>query len=136
MLTVFFYCEDVIHYEFLFMAERWTRNIIWRWWKDWESKWGEKGLIWSWEKVVASSWQCSDTFSLLIRDFLTKHCTSLIPQPPYSPDLAPVDFFLFTKLKSVLKGWWFESIEEIKKICWQSYALFQKRHSRNARSDV
>jgi transposase len=41
--------------------------------------------------------------SLLIRDFLTKHETTLVPQPPYSPDLAPADIFLFTKLKSILK---------------------------------
>jgi transposase len=42
--------------------------------------------------------------SLLIRNFLTKHEMMLVPQPPYSPDLAPVDFFLFNKLKSVLEG--------------------------------
>jgi hypothetical protein len=29
---------------------------------------------------------------------------TLIPQPLYSPDLAPVDLGLFTKLKFVLKG--------------------------------
>jgi histone-lysine N-methyltransferase SETMAR len=31
--------------------------------------------------------------SFLIREFLAKHGTTLIPQPPYSPDLAPTDFF-------------------------------------------
>jgi hypothetical protein len=35
-------------------------------------------------------------FSLLIHDFLTKHETTLIPKPPYSPDLGPADLFLFT----------------------------------------
>jgi len=30
--------------NFYFMARRWTRNIIWRWWKGWERQWGEKGL--------------------------------------------------------------------------------------------
>jgi len=42
--------------------------------------------------------------SLLIREFLTKHETTVVLQPPYSPDLAPADFFLFLKLKSSLKG--------------------------------
>jgi transposase len=42
--------------------------------------------------------------SLLICDFLTKHEMMLVPQPPCSPDLAQADFFLFTKLKSLLKG--------------------------------
>ena len=27
-----------------------------------------------------------------------------LPYPPYSPDLAPCDFFLFPKLKTHLKG--------------------------------
>jgi transposase len=39
---------------------------------------------------------------------------TVLPQPPYSPDLAPADFFLFPKLKSTLKGCRFESIEAIK----------------------
>jgi len=51
--------------------------------------------------------------SLLIREFLTKHETTVVPQPPYSPDLAPEDFFLFLKLKSSLKGRQFQTIEEI-----------------------
>ena len=33
--------------------------------------------------------------------------------PPYSPNLAPADFFLFPKLKSTLKGRRFQTIEEI-----------------------
>ena len=51
--------------------------------------------------------------SFLICNFLTKHEMMLVPQPPYSPDLAPVDFFLFNKLKSVLEGWQFESVQVI-----------------------
>jgi transposase len=48
------------------------------------------------------------------QDFLTKTGATVIPQPPYSPDLAPADFFLFPKLKSTLKGRRFDTIEEIK----------------------
>jgi hypothetical protein len=42
--------------------------------------------------------------SLLIRDFLANTNRPVLPQPPYSPDLALVDFSLFAKLKSTLKG--------------------------------
>jgi len=52
--------------------------------------------------------------SLLIREFLAKQDTIVVPQPPYSPDLAPAAFFLFPKLKSTLKGRRFQTIEEIK----------------------
>ncbi|CAD7002724.1 unnamed protein product [Ceratitis capitata] len=31
--------------------------------------------------------------SLLVRDFLAKNNTIMMPQPPYSPDLASCDFF-------------------------------------------
>ena len=49
--------------------------------------------------------------SLLIHEFLTKHETTVVPQPPYSPDLAPTD--LFPKWKSSLKGRRFQTLEEI-----------------------
>jgi hypothetical protein len=35
---------------------------------------------------------------------LAKHSIPVVPHPPYSPDLAPCDFFLFPRLKSTLKG--------------------------------
>jgi hypothetical protein len=33
--------------------------------------------------------------------------------PPYSPDLDPAEFFLFPKLKTILKGRRFQTMEEI-----------------------
>jgi hypothetical protein len=41
--------------------------------------------------------------SLLIRSYLAKHQTSIVPNLPYSPDLAPAGFFLYPKLKTTLK---------------------------------
>jgi len=49
---------------------------------------------------------------LLIHSYLAKHQTSVVPHPPYSPDLAPADFFLFPKLKTTLKGCHFQTTEE------------------------
>jgi hypothetical protein len=51
--------------------------------------------------------------SLLIHDVLTNTNTTVLPQPPYSPDLALANFFLLPKLKSTSKGWWFQVIQEI-----------------------
>ncbi len=36
------------------------------------------------------------------------------PHPPYSPDLAPCDFFLFPKLKSKLCGRRFDNLEQLR----------------------
>jgi len=35
------------------------------------------------------------------------------PHPPYSPDLAPCDFWLFPKVKMTMKGKRFEPIQDI-----------------------
>ena len=37
-----------------------------------------------------------------------------VPHSPYSPDLAPCDFCLFSKLKEKLRGCRYETIEEMK----------------------
>lgn len=52
--------------------------------------------------------------SLLVREFLAQNNTVMMPQPPYSPDMAPCDFFLFPKIKRILKSHCFTSIDEIK----------------------
>jgi hypothetical protein len=51
--------------------------------------------------------------SVLTQQFLAKYKTAVIPHPPYSPDLAPCNFFLFPKMKLKLKGFQFDTIEEI-----------------------
>ena len=51
----------------------------------------------------------------LVQQFLAKHGTAQLQQPPYSPDLAPCDFLLFPMLKEVLKGHRFEAKEDIKR---------------------
>ena len=40
---------------------------------------------------------------------------TLLNHPPYSPDLAPSDYHLFTKLKKHLKGNRFESTDDVKR---------------------
>jgi transposase len=51
--------------------------------------------------------------SLLVREFLAKQTVAMLPQPPYSPDLAPPDFFLFPWLKSSLKGHNFGTVKSV-----------------------
>lgn len=45
----------------------------------------------------------------------------LLPHPPYSPDLAPSDYWLFPNLKRWLKGQRFYTDEEVK---WETDAYF------------
>ena len=48
--------------------------------------------------------------SIHVTDYLTKMGIKTVPQPPYSPDLAPCKFWLFPKLT----GCRYETIEEMK----------------------
>ena len=45
----------------------------------------------------------------------------LLPHPPYSPDLAPSDFYLFPNFKRWLQGQRFSSNEEVK---WETDGYF------------
>ena len=38
----------------------------------------------------------------------------MLPHPPYSPDLAPIDYHLYQSLNSYLKGKIFKDNEEVK----------------------
>jgi len=69
--------------------------------------------------------------SLLICSYLAKHQTSIAPHPTYSLDLAPADFFLFPKLKTILKGCRFQTIQEIqenaiRELCAITVSVFQE----------
>ena len=48
--------------------------------------------------------------SILVRDYLSKMVIKTVHHPPYSPDLAPCDFCLFSKPR----GSCYETTEEIK----------------------
>jgi hypothetical protein len=51
--------------------------------------------------------------SLVIRQFLADKKITLCRHPPYLPDLAPCDFWLFPKIKLMMKGNHFDMIPEI-----------------------
>jgi transposase len=54
--------------------------------------------------------------AISINEFLAKKGILVVPQPPYSPDLSPCDFFLFPKLKFHLKGRHFGNVDNIQKV--------------------
>ena len=54
--------------------------------------------------------QCTVYNSILVTDYLTKIGIKTVRHPPYSPDLAPCAFCLFTKLR----GCHYVTIEEMK----------------------
>jgi histone-lysine N-methyltransferase SETMAR len=52
--------------------------------------------------------------ALPVKKYLANKNTTLLEHPPYSPDLALCDFYLFPEIKSVLKGTHFVLVENVK----------------------
>jgi hypothetical protein len=52
-----------------------------------------------------------------VKEFLASKQVNVLEHTPYSPDLAPSDFFLFLKIKEILKRRQFDDIDDI--FWWQ-----------------
>ena len=115
LLTVFFDYNGIVHHEFLppgctvnkeyyLQILRNLREAIRR---KRPELWRDNSWILHHDNAPAHT-------ALLIQQFLAKHNTVVMPQPPYSPDMAPSDFFLFPTLKRTLKGQRCSTIDEIK----------------------
>ena len=53
--------------------------------------------------------------ALRVRELLAKNSVTKMDHPPYSPDLAPYDFWLFPKLKNALKRQRFADLSDIQR---------------------
>jgi transposase len=53
--------------------------------------------------------------ALRVCEFLAKKSITKMDHPPYSPDLAPCDFWLYPKLKNALKERRFADIPDIQR---------------------
>lgn len=116
MLVVFFDCRGVVHKEFvpdgqtvnkeyyLDVLRRLRENIR----RKRQELWKENSWILHHDNAPSHK-------AIIVQEFLTKNSTQVIEQAPYSPDMAPCDFFLFPRLKLLLRGRRFESIEDIQK---------------------
>ena len=50
--------------------------------------------------------------ALSVREFLATKQITVLEHPAYSPELAPNDFFLFPKIKEILKGRHFNDTDD------------------------
>jgi [histone H3]-lysine36 N-dimethyltransferase SETMAR len=74
-----------------------------------------------------------------VQEVLQKNKVTVVPHPPYSPDLAPLDFWLFPKIKESLSGRSFHRVQDLaravnsqlRSIPQQEYrSVFQKWNQR------
>ena len=131
MLIVFFYWKGIVHCEFVPRGETVNKefylNVLKRLREVVRRKrpgaWTNNTWLLHHDNAPAHA-------SFLIREFLTNHETTVVPQPHYSPDLAPSDFFFFPKFKSSLKGRRFQKVEEIEENSIRDLAPSSKTRSR------
>jgi len=113
MLIVFFYWNGIIHNEFVPRVETVNKEFYLKVMKRLrEAVRRKRPEAWTNKTWTLHHDNAPAHASLLIREFLAKQETIVVTQPPYSPDLAPENFFLFPELKSTLKGRRFQTIEE------------------------
>lgn len=115
MLTVFFDCRGVVHSEFLpegqTVNKEYYLGVMRRLREQIRRK---RPDLWKTNSWILHHDNAPSHKAIIVKEFLTKNSTNIIEQPPYSPDMAPADFFLFPKLKLPLRGTRFQSIEDIK----------------------
>lgn len=62
---------------------------------------------------IEDSWKLHHDNAFILSHYLVRVNIPVFPQPLYSSDLSPPDFFLFSRLKSALKGNHYDTIEDI-----------------------
>jgi len=85
----------------------------------------------------AGSWllhddNASSHRALVTHEFLAHNSIIALPQPPYSSDLAPCNFFLFPKLKLQRKGRRFDTVEEIQQESQNVLGRLREQHFQHA----
>jgi len=114
MLIMFFDIRGIVHHEFapeghtvnaefFFSVLRHLREDIRR----------KRPELWCTGNWLLHDDNAPSHRALVTRKFLVHNSIITLQHPPYSPDLAPYNFFLFLKMKLQLKGHRFDRVEEI-----------------------
>lgn len=115
MLTVFFDSSGVVHHEYAPHGQTITKEYyleVLRRLRDAVRR--KRPNLWATKTWHLHHDNAPAHSAHLIQSFLAKNNTPLVRQAPYSPDMAPCDFWLFPKLKMPLKGTRFQEREDIK----------------------
>ena len=116
MLIAFFDVRGIVHTEFLpqgqIVNQHVYKDVLRRLIRSVRDK---RRDLWVNDSWVLHHDNAPAHNALSVRQFVAEKNIPMLEQPPYSPDLTPCDFFLFPKLKQVLKGTHFGDVEAIQK---------------------
>ena len=135
MLIVFFDMKSIVHYEYVPQGQTVNQQFYLQVLKRLRLAVSRKRP----QKLAAGAWALHHDNAPAhtahsIQVFLASHCIPVVQQPPYSPDMAPCDFWLSPQLKTVLKGTRFEDIAQLSRMRRARWTPFQKTLSKNVSS--
>ena len=135
LLTIFWDSEGVVHTEFLEQGN--TVNST-KYVNTLEKLKARLRRVRSEKVSIIHHDNARPHTSLETRTALDRLGLRTLPHPPYSPDLAPSDFFLFPKLKDYLKGNRYETDEDVKNavLSWCRDKLLTSSLTASNRSSV
>jgi len=116
MIIVFFDSRGIVHKEFVPPGQT-VNHAFYKYVLERLRKWVQQV-----QTDIADNWVLHHNnapahTALSIREILAKENIPVLPHPPYSPDLALCNFYVFPKLKSKLKGHHFGTIGNIQINC-------------------
>jgi hypothetical protein len=115
MLITFFYIMGIVHFEFVPQGQTVNQNNYVEILKLLrEAVLRKRPELWSNDWVFDHD-NAPAHKALSVKQFQAPTSITEMELPSYSRDLAPNDFWVFLKIKSLLKGRRFQDIEDIKK---------------------
>jgi len=115
-LIVFFNFRGIVHHKFVPEGQtvnaKFYYDVLHRLREDIRQKWPE---LWCAGNQLLHDDNAPSHRALTTREFLAHKGIITLLRLPYSPDLAPCNFFLFPKMKLQLKGRRFDRVEEMQR---------------------
>ena len=107
--------RGIVHYEFVPTGQRVNQvyylEVLKRLHENVRQKWPE---LFAYNPWILHHDNAPAHTVLSVRTFLAAKQVTVLEHPSYSPDLAPSDFFLFPKIKEILKERHFDDIDDIR----------------------
>jgi len=105
MLMVFFDCHGIVHHEFAHEGQTVNAAFDVEVLKHLRDRVRcMRPELWEGRRWIPHHNNAPAHSALIVREILACNSITVLEHPPYSPDIAPCNFFLFPKCKLVLRG--------------------------------
>ncbi len=141
MVTVFFYCNGIVHCEWKgpgqsITAEEYCLLLS----RLRESIRRKRPNLWEmngdWHKFLLHQDNAMPHTATISLAALGENHMEMVPHPPYSPDLAPCDYFLFPEIKKQMRGIPYRNIAQVQQAANDIMRAIPVEHFEEAIKDL